>query len=115
MRCVKPRETGFRLISRVFPAPLAQRPGYGNKVLPSFKIKLLERIGKEAHAIFQGCDTIDATGLRCVRSRVVRLECDVLKEPENGHPQKLGNVAQYPGRRLLSTNLVGVVGMRIDA
>jgi len=65
----------------------------GYEVLLPFQIELSERVGKKAHAVFQRGNTIDAAGPQRGRLGGLLLKRDVLKEPENGNSQELGNLA----------------------
>jgi hypothetical protein len=83
-------------------------------VLLPFQIELSKRLGKKAHAVLQCSDTIDAAGPRRGLFCGLFLKRDVLRKPENGNSQELGNLAQHPRWSLLSTGLVSVIGARTN-
>jgi len=82
--------------------------------LLAFQIELSKRVDKIAHAVVQRGDSIDDARPRRGWLGGLLRKRDVLKKPEYGNSQELGDLAQRPSWSLLSTGLVGVIGTRLN-
>src|SRR5262252_5888766 len=98
-----------RLVRRAVATVPGECAGNGKEVLLPFQIKLAKGIGKKTHPLFKCCHAVDAGGRRLARLRALLLKRDVLKEPQHGYTEEVGELGQHPRRSLLYPSLVGVV------